>query len=153
MQHLTETLLWLSRNDVESLPGKQLDLELQIKELVDELNYLLIRKNVELQVSTTPYTMVLPEFPARIVLGNLIRNAFQHSWEGPITFEQMDNRVVISNPQSSDGSISQDQGFGLGLQLTAKLSTKLGWQYQDDSAGEKHTTTLTLNSTVLRRES
>ncbi len=146
MQHLTETLLWLSRNDVDALPSKKIELDNLLQELVNEMKYLLNRKNIELVLKTNPYTISLPEIPARIVLGNLIRNAFQHSWKGCITIYQRDDRVLISNPQSPDGSDTSDLGFGLGLQLTAQLSAKLGWMYTDESETHYRIATITLNS-------
>lgn len=145
MQHLTETLLWLSKKEVESLPCKQLELELLLKELVAEMKYLLSRRNVDLQMNTSPCTVILPEFPARIVLGNLIRNAFVYSWEGCITIQQDGNRIVISNPQPPADRDHNRLGFGLGLQLTSQLSDKLGWKYTDDSTGQMHTAAITLS--------
>jgi signal transduction histidine kinase len=153
MQHLTETLLWLSRDDVDSLPARQLELNSLLQELVDEMKYLLNRKNIELVLKTNPCTIFLPPIPARVVLGNLIRNAFQHSWEGCITIYQRGNRVLISNPQSPDGNDQNELGFGLGLQLTAQLSTKLGWMYTDESEKHYRIATITLNSTVSSQES
>jgi signal transduction histidine kinase len=147
MQHLTETLLWLSRNDVDSLQTRQLELDSLLQELVSEMKYLLSKKNVELVLKTNHYVISLPEIPARIVLGNLIRNAFQHSWEGCITIYQRGSRVLISNPQSPDGSGMSDLGFGLGLQLTAQLSAKLGWIYTDESETDYRIATIALNST------
>lgn len=153
MQHLTETLLWLSRNEVASLPCRQFELDALLQKLVRELIYLLNRRNIKLELKTDPYTAFLPEVPTQIVLGNLVRNAFQHSFEGCITIHQQSHRVVISNPQAPASSSQQDLGFGLGLQLTAKLCAKLGWCYQEQSVGQHHTTTLTLNSTGSGSES
>lgn len=138
MQYLTETLLWLSRKELQTLPGSQIELDSLLKEMVDEMKYLLDRKGVELKVETHPFTAFLPEFPVRIVLGNLIRNAFQHTWEGCITIQQQDNHVVIFNPQSPAGNDQQELGFGLGLQLTMQLAHKLCWKYIDESDSYTH---------------
>lgn len=138
MQHLTETLLWLGRNEGEVLAGKQLQLDSVLLQLVEEMMYLLSKKEVELKIETTPCTVFLPEVPTRIVLANLIRNAFQHTWEGRITIHQQGNRVVISNPQAPADSEQQDLGFGLGLQLTSQLTKKLGWIYADESVPSTH---------------
>lgn len=83
MQHLTETLLWLSRDLAVPPEAQQVDLDEMIRHLVEESWYLLNKKAVELELKTEPCSLILPESPARIVLGNLIRNTFQHTWQGP----------------------------------------------------------------------
>lgn len=138
MQYLTETLLWLSRKEMQTLPCKQLELDSLLGEMVAEMKYLLDRKDIELKVETHSCIVFLPEFPVRIVLGNLIRNAFQHTWEGCITIRQQDNRVVVFNPQSPAGTDQNELGFGLGLQLTTQLIQKLGWKYIDESTTYTH---------------
>lgn len=138
MQYLTETLLWLSRKEMQTLPGKQFELNSLLEEMVEEMNYLLDRKDVELIIETKPCTVFLPEFPVRIVLGNLIRNAFQHTREGCITIRQQDNRVIIFNPQSPTGTDQHELGFGLGLQLVMQLTKKLEWKYVDESTPYAH---------------
>lgn len=145
MQYLTETLLWLSRKELQTLPGKQFELDSLLEEMVDEMKYLLDRKDVELKVETHPFIVFLPEFPVRIVLGNLIRNAFQHTWEGCITIRQQDNHVVVFNPQSPTGNDQHEPGFGLGLQLTMQLTQKLAWKYVDESTTYTHKVSITFS--------
>ena len=138
MQYLTETLLWLSRKEMQPLPGKQLELDRLLEELVGEMKYLLQRKDVALKIETNPCSVFLPEIPVRIILGNLIRNAFQHTWEGSITIRQQDNIVVVCNPQSPADTEQSELGFGLGLQLTTQLTQKLAWKYIDESTTHTH---------------
>ena len=146
MQYLTETLLWLSRKEFQTLPGKQFELDSLLREIADEMKYLLDRKEVELKLETQPSLVFLPEFPVRIVLGNLIRNAFQHTWEGCITIYQQDNRIVISNPKSPADADKNELGFGLGLQLTTQLTDKLGWKYVDESSLDTHKVSILFSS-------
>ncbi len=70
---------------------------------------------------------------ARIVLGNLIRNAFQHTWKGQVIISQQGSQISIINRQfNADIDVAPTElGFGLGLQLTAQLTEKLGWPYQN----------------------
>jgi signal transduction histidine kinase len=132
MLHLTETLLWLSRDNMDNLPASPVQLDNLVRELVEQMRYLLRGKDVDVQVKTDPYSMKLAEAPARIVLGNLIRNAFQHSSEGEVKILQLHNCVRISNTLSSnEQSPGKDLGAGLGLQLTTQLTTKLGWRYHN----------------------
>lgn len=84
IKHLTETLLWLSLNNKSHLPKKDLDLESLVRELTTEADYLLRDKNVEVDLDTESFIIQFPGSPARIVTGNLIRNAFQHTWRGRV---------------------------------------------------------------------
>ena len=135
MLHLTETLLWLNHQPDEPLPLQSLDLAELVQELATEMAYLLTGKPVQLQISTDPCCCTLPAIPARIVLGNLIRNAYQHCWQGQVEIEQQGTRVLIRNPLSTESEEGErarpaQAGYGLGLALTRQLSRRLGWHYR-----------------------
>jgi len=133
MQHLTETLLWLSREErPDTLPLREVCLDQMINELVEESRHLLQDKKINLRVETMPCHQPLPEQPVRIVLGNLIRNAFQHTWEGEIVIVQTDNEIIVTNSQPDATQLTDDLGFGLGLQLIRKLNAKLGWPHVNE---------------------
>ena len=137
MVHLTETLLWLSRESAENIPLKKLDLAQLLQGLVAESRYLLKDKAVELVVETSPHTVTIAEVPARIVLSNLIRNAFQHTGRGVIRISQVEEYVEIVNDVGIIGE-TEGLGFGLGLQLTRQLTSKLGWTYSNTAEPGKH---------------
>lgn len=129
MQHLAETLLWLSRKEVEEPAKKEIALDELVCKVVEELKFLLDRKEVDLRIKTEPFSAVLPETSTQIVIHNLIRNAFQHTEKGNIIVSQKRNTVSISNPQSRGDSESSQLGFGFGLELISELTEKLGWSY------------------------
>ncbi len=138
MKHLTQTLLWLSRDEETRLPESDLDLESLVKELVDEAGYLLRDKEVSVSLETEPSVLKLPVIPARIVTGNLIRNAFQHTWHGGIQITQTRDGVEIKNDIIQDNQTDKDLGFGLGLQLTRQLCDKLNWPYTSSIESGRH---------------
>ena len=138
MQYLTETLLWLSKESPEALKVAPLSLDKLVEELVTDMRYLLNDKPVNVAVEVQACTLELPEIAVRIILGNLIRNAFQHSWEGEVEIIQQNNRVTIRNEQTPVHTSQDTQGFGLGLQLTEQLSNKLGWKYKLEQSETIH---------------
>ncbi|MCX4026250.1 HAMP domain-containing histidine kinase [Endozoicomonas sp. SM1973] len=141
MKYLTETLLWLHHDRADELPMTECRLDEIIQHLVDDMRYLLSSKQVSVHIETQPYTLYLPEAAARIVLGNLIRNAFQHTWEGQVNILQNQGMVQITNEQSAETE-KEDLGFGLGLELTNRLCQRLGWHYQNEQKGNGHFVTL-----------
>ncbi len=150
MKHLTETLLWLSRESDEAPPRKELDLEPLVRELIADARYLLkgkesVNESVEVVVQTAPFSISVAEIPARIVIGNLLRNAFQHTWQGRIDIIQIEDTVKIINDISNkEGDGHDDLGFGLGLQLTVQLTKKLNWSYKSFTKSSRYYACLTL---------
>ena len=137
MKHVTETLLWLHRDNGESLPASEVALDELVQRLAGEVEYLLEKKPVQVELDTEPCRIQLPDAVVRIVLGNLIRNAFQHTWEGRVEIRQRGSSVEIINPQSSQES-DANLGFGLGLKLTEQLCHKLDWSYENETSnGER----------------
>ncbi|MDO6441275.1 HAMP domain-containing sensor histidine kinase [Marinobacter sp. 2_MG-2023] len=143
MKHLTETLLWLNHEPDTPLQSEAVDLPGLIRELAGEMSYLLAGKPVTTEISTSSYSCTVPLVPARIILGNLIRNAYQHCWEGTVVIDQQEGRVTISNPVEPDAqnlspASSENTGYGLGLELTTTLSQRIGWHYTAKREGNYH---------------
>ncbi len=144
MKNLTETLLWLSRETELPTPIEEFDLDLLIEEVIRENRYLLNDKNVEVALTIEPCLIASARIPARIILNNLIRNAFQHSWQGQISIRQQQRVIAISNDIPQTDTQDTDLGFGLGLQLTEQLSDKMGWVFQRQIRGQQHLVSLQL---------
>lgn len=130
MATLTETLLWLSREDTHLLDIKPVQLDSVLTDLVEELGYLINDKDIELEVDTSPYQIQLAATPCVIVLTNLIRNAFQHTIEGKIVIQQVEGEVTVENSCTGCKQKSSDLGFGLGLKLIKKLTEHYAWVYR-----------------------
>lgn len=146
MKDLTETLLWLGRDDTGQLPQTDTSLARIVRQQAEELGYLLEGKEVRLSLHTDDWHAKLPETAVRIVLGNLIRNAFQHTWEGEVTIAQSGALVQISNWQTQSPMAAEDLGFGLGLQLVEKLTQRLNWPYANITRPDGHDVSVTFTS-------
>ncbi|WP_181902257.1 sensor histidine kinase [Thalassotalea euphylliae] len=139
MKDMTETLLWLSREQEESLPVEAFDLAELIELLGNELAYLLQGKEVSVQLNTESFTVTASKVACRILLTNLIRNAFQHSFSGEVFIQQQAGRVEITNSlEAEQVNVNAELGFGLGLKLTSTLAKKFNWQYQRQIEEQNH---------------
>jgi len=138
MTDLTETLLWLNRNTDKSIPIKSVSVGALTQQLYEELTYLLNGKNVEVTIEIDQTTHQLPEALCRIIINNLIRNAFQHTIEGQISITQKDNSLIIENQKLQEGQGLNELGFGLGLELTERIVQQYQWQYKNVPSDNGH---------------
>jgi signal transduction histidine kinase len=133
MKGITETLLWLGRDENYPVPFENIDLSGFLSQIIAEQQYLIEGKHIDLALKLEPYTQYLPKEALSILLTNQIRNAFQHTDTGTINITQQENKLVIANPlDKEDLSDTEDNeiGFGLGLKLSRKLADKFDWELQ-----------------------
>ena len=130
MQQLTETLLWLSRDTAVTPAIKEIKVTHLCDEMIEELIYLLKGKHVRVERHYAPAIVQrpLPETPLKIVLGNLIRNAFQYTYEGEINITLNDKVLVIENIDQGNQQHNNENSFGLGLLLVKKICERLQWE-------------------------
>ncbi|WDP92760.1 MAG: HAMP domain-containing histidine kinase [Desulfobacter sp.] len=147
MGTLMETLLWMGRKTTGDLPRKEIQLDLVLNEIVESLKYLLEGKEVRLDLNTSPVVIGAPEAPLRIVLSNLVRNAFLHTSRGSVAVTQSGNVVTIINLETDGGGDggSGSPGFGFGLSLTSKLISKMDWSWQNEHGPAGHKAVLCIN--------
>jgi len=141
MKYLTETLLWLNKDDLSTLPCHTFSLGDVVTSLAHDMDYLLKNKPVDIIINTDSTKVSLPEIATRIVIGNLIRNAFQHTWDGQVRIEQSGSTLTISNDLATEDQ-TDDLGFGLGLQLTQRLTQKFTWPYIVKKESGQYTVTI-----------
>ncbi|WP_068713220.1 sensor histidine kinase [Vibrio tritonius] len=141
MTDLCETLLWLNRREQSELPMGKVSLANMVDQISRDLSYLLRDKAVEVELHIKEGTYELPSTLCRIVISNLIRNAYQHTHTGKVYIEQSGTRVLIVNRDAGEVD-SQDQlGFGLGLELTNRIIRQYDWSYDTlDSANGREVT-------------
>ncbi|MCG8496415.1 MAG: HAMP domain-containing histidine kinase [Enterobacterales bacterium] len=145
MADLTETLLWLGRNEEAALPKEKVNLKAMVEALSQDLMYLLSGKDVSVQLQLSDCELTLAKTASEIVIGNVIRNAYQHTQQGKVTISLSDATLTVLNEEDglveealnekgqatlSAPTISElDGGFGIGLKLIDKLCAKLEWEY------------------------
>ena len=135
MTDLTETLLWLNHHSDKPLPNSQFALDEMIEQLTEDLSYLLSGKQVEVTIKCEATAMDLPKALCRIVIANLIRNAFQHTYSGKVDIRLAGNQLELININTLEGQNDDELGFGLGLELTERLIAQQGWSYTNQEVG------------------
>lgn len=126
MKGITETLLWLSRNNQEALETSEVDIEDTVLQITSDLDYLLAGKAIEMSIQTQPRVILLPEAAFGILITNIIRNAFQHTTSGSIQVIQDSKSVQVINTLPSNRAQGQ-AGFGLGLKLIRRIVDRFDW--------------------------
>jgi signal transduction histidine kinase len=89
-------------------------------------------KQVEIIEKIEPVSLNVPVTPAKITLGNLIRNAFQYTSDGEVFISVKDKTFIIRNSDedsAATGSEESDYGYGIGLDLVKHITEKLEWDY------------------------
>lgn len=148
MNRLTETLLWLGRKS-ETMPSPEsINVNAMVEELVQENRYLLKGKDVNIEMEMVSATVTLPKAALHIVLGNLVRNAFQYTNQGRIEIQVTQTAVTIINTdltQKKTNSTGSDYGFGFGLMLVEQISQKLNLPYENKTIMGGHKAILYLS--------
>ncbi|MEZ8093685.1 sensor histidine kinase [Photobacterium swingsii] len=131
MSHLTETLLWLTRNKDYQPKIETFNLSQLTEELVEEHQYLLGGKDVTVELALSSVTQSLPKVMIRIIVANLIRNAMQHTDTGHIVIQLDDNKLTIINWGELLTGEKSD-GFGLGIKLVRQVCDNQQWHYEQN---------------------
>ncbi|UTA81256.1 HAMP domain-containing histidine kinase [Halomonas sp. XH26] len=126
---LSEALLWLARPSSRPIGKSIVWPGALCSELLVDMQYLVENKNIQVSLNDQASSINIEHDLFRIVLANLIRNAFQHTSSGTITLVITDNSLVISNPVDAAGK-SETVSFGLGLQLVERIANRLDWQFE-----------------------
>lgn len=144
VENLTEimaALLFLSREDGKA-PLETTRLDALVLTLIDDHRHLLDGKDAHFVVEALePLTVNCPEAIARIVVGNLLRNAAENSYQGAIRVRLVDGGLSIQDSgagfdtvaaarrytQALRKSAKQGGGQGLGLFLTRRVCERFGW--------------------------
>lgn len=129
MAHLINTLLWLGRDDAHPLPHEHIELSLFLQSVIDDLRPLFPQGQKTIVLKKRRHVLCIPAPALRIVLENIIRNAFQHAQGKTIVIIQRGGRITVTNTTGGENGVPEHTGFGLGLELTERLAAKLGWGF------------------------
>lgn len=127
LSQMIETILWINR-DNSIVSTQEVDLSCLIKDIIKDFKCIYLIDSCNIKISTHPYLVRQPDLALRIVLENLIRNAFQHSIGEEINIIQSHGTVKIVNKKMPTHLDPANTGFGLGRELITRLTTKLGWE-------------------------
>lgn len=143
--NLTEimaALLYLSRESEGKAPLETTRLDSLLMVLIDDHQHLLDGKRAHFVVEELQALCVdCPEAIVRIVVGNLLRNAAENSYQGAIRITLAGGRLSIQDSgegfdtvaaarrytQALRDSTKQGGGQGLGLFLTRRVCERFGW--------------------------
>lgn len=135
MKDLTETLLWLSKEEETELQCPSVTLGDLAEQCVEDCRYLIQDKTVRVYLHFDEDLVYVPKTIAQIIISNLIRNAFQYTQDGEVRVSVTGAKFEIKNscdelPEGSETTL--DYGFGLGLQLVEKLVRKHHWRFSTE---------------------
>ena len=136
-------LLFLSREADGNTPLESTRLDALIAVLVDDHAHLLDGKDARFEVEELqPLWVDSPEAILRIVVGNLLRNAAENTWQGAIRIRLADGRLTVQDSGAGFDTVAaarrytralrdsakQGGGQGLGLFLTRRVCERFGWR-------------------------
>lgn len=131
MIDITETLLDLVREG-KSRPGEPTLLDkVFLQNIVEEHQNLLRNKPVSVQVNVdNSESITAPQPVLRILVGNLLRNAFAYTQSGSVIVQVRENLLTIEDTGCGlDNKPDNAEGHGLGLMIVNDICRKYGWQF------------------------
>ena len=145
VQLLMETLLWVNRQSDNFPKSEQIDLRRELDCIIENYSYLLDERDVSLTV-TGSGEATAPVAAVRIVLSNLVRNAFQYTMDGEVRIAIAPREISVENSSSVNDKLQPDDeyGFGLGLELVGLVCQRFAWGYNSSEASRGRTTTVHL---------
>lgn len=155
IQLLTEGILWLGREDQSLSTCSALEV---CESSIAAYRHLIGDKPVEVLVESSECgslaendftiesnVIPVPEAVAKVIIGNLLRNAFSYTDSGKVKVDIGTNKIRIDDTGIGFGCIKAERsGFGIGLTLVQRLSQRfnLVFDVSRKSNGEINTGTI-----------
>ncbi|HUG21511.1 sensor histidine kinase [Piscinibacter sp.] len=158
LQQTVSTLLSLAREENAASLAEAVAVLPLLEQVVVEQAILLEGKPVDVTVDVPPQARVtLPPAVLRIVLGNLVGNAFAHTAAGRVRIDTGGGRLRIANTDGMDATVRNDpyqpfvkgeasSGHGLGLAIVRRLCESHALDLRITTGPQGTTTSLALDS-------
>ena len=153
MENILESLLWLARQEATREVRETCRPIAIIREAIAQQRHLFREKPVDIEyVAEADPTINASPAIFKIIITNLIQNAFRYTVEGKIMVRICTDSVIISDTGVGIdvcdlSSITEPHtrgctscGFGLGLAIVKRLCSRFGWQFTIDSEAGQGTT-------------
>lgn len=130
MNDFVTTLLSLTRDDdLDKQTERELDYD-EIADIMHAHESLLSHKPVTWDVQIDePVSVKVPETTFKILLGNLVKNAFACTEEGNVTVTVTHNAITVCDTGIGLGSKPRGvEGYGLGLLIAKDICHKYHWE-------------------------
>ncbi|MGF1759500.1 HAMP domain-containing histidine kinase [Photobacterium sagamiensis] len=130
MNDFVTTLLSLTRDeDLSKLSLRSLDKK-ELHQIVSAHSHLLDNKSVVCEVIVSAEIRVkVPETTLKILIGNLVKNAFACTDDGKVTIHVSPQAIkIIDSGIGLSAKPRGIEGYGLGLVIANDICRKYGWQ-------------------------
>ena len=141
MEALIETLLLLAREEEDTLPSSRVIVNQLLSEEVETLRLLFQDKAIAVQIEEeSELVLQAPARVLQILIGNLLRNAFNYTPKGTIAIRIWDQGFAVK-----DSGVGMDEeqvkqvfqpfyqvekgsnGYGLGMTIVKRLCNRYNW--------------------------
>ncbi len=164
VEELISMLLVLAKDTARLRKGDEaIALHTLLPEIIEDHRFLCAGKALHIALGPlAPCTLLAPESVLRVAIGNLVRNAIEHSDRGQIQVRLSADAVVEirdpghgMTPEEISALYSRmarggDHRAGIGLALIARLSEHLGWHLEIEPDAP-HGTRIRLDLSASRR--
>lgn len=136
MNDFVTTLLTLTRDENQDQAISRPLSQVEIERVINAHKELLTNKPVthQLFVQQQPHIKV-PEAAVKILVGNIIKNAFTYTEAGNITVVLTEESLIVTDTgigldlnQATGEQSNTAQGYGLGLLIATDICRKYGWK-------------------------
>jgi signal transduction histidine kinase len=152
MEDAIDSFLWLARENESLKTDKQCDVLELINDVISQHQYLIENKALALElIPDADLRVNAPRSLLKIVLSNLIKNAFNYTSTGKVRFIIQLDRLIIEDTGSGISSEllnkvtepyvrgKESQGLGIGLAIVKMICERVGWQLDIQSKDENGT--------------
>jgi signal transduction histidine kinase len=141
MEQTVTTLLTLAREEHTKAKKRQIRILPLIEQSIIDQHHLINNKPIQVEVHDNSDVFVDAQSGVlKVLLDNLIGNAFQYTQQGKVTIEMHNKRLIVADTgpgidESISGKItdpavkgSQSTGYGFGLSIVKRLCEHQQWE-------------------------